>query len=158
MSAEPDRKERFQLRSSILTTELEQNIFSLVAQPLYETKERKQIRTKGLASDEEIDAVLTSPEMKRALRRSVEAFLQQQLPSTLGRIFEGAEGKEAWACRLILELTGIADLLRAAVSQTEGEIQEARVISELERGLVESFRQLVKGEGREEEMEDNGRK
>lgn len=155
MSNEPGGPEKIQLSSSFLQTELEQKVFSLVVQPLYGTEVRKQLRSKHLASDDEIDAVLTSPDMKRALGRSVEAFLQHRLPALLQMIFMAAEKKESWACKLILELTGIAELLHAVVSETEEEILEAQVVSEHEQELVESFRRLVAGEGREEALPES---
>ena len=159
MSDEPEHVEEVQTAPSVFRTELERGVFWLVTSPLYMTKERGQIQEKypGTSNDE-IDAVLNSPEMRRQISRSIEAFLQQQLPILLEKIFKQADEGQSWACKLVLELTGIAELLRAAVSRAEGELEETQVISELERGLVESFRQLVAGEGKEEVQPDGGSK
>ncbi len=155
MSDEGEHVEQVQMGSSVFRTELERAVFSEVTESLYTTEARKKINKKHpAASNDEIDAVLISPGMKRQISQSVEAFLQQQLPALLEKIFQQASEGQSWACKLVLELTGIAELLRAAVSQAEGEIQEMQVISELEKGLVESFRQLVAGEGREEAQPD----
>jgi len=158
MSDEGEHVEQVQMGPSVFRTELERVVFSVVTTPLYTTEARKTICKGRPFSNEEIDAVLISPEMRRQISRSIEAFLQQQLPVLLEKIFKQADEGQSWACKLVLELTGIAELLRAAVSQAEGEIQEMQVISELEKGLVESFRQLVVGEGREEVQPDGGSK
>ena len=154
MSGEPEHEEQIQVGPSVFRTELERVVFSVVTTPLYATEARKTICKGRPFSNDEIDAVLISPEMKRQISQAVEAFLQQQLQALLEKIFKQADEGQSWACKLVLELTGIAELLRAAVLRTEGEIQETQVISELERGLVESFRQLVTGEGREEAQQD----
>ena len=155
MSGEAERIEPFHLESSGFETELERSVFAVVTDSLYKTTERAQIqKLHSAASKDEIDAVLTSPAMKRRISQSVEAFLQQQLPALLNKIFRQADEGQSWACKVVLELTGIAELLRAAVSRADGGIEELQVISELERGLVESFRQLAAGEGREEAQQD----
>mgnify|MGYP001585231171 CR=1 FL=1 len=159
MSDEDEHVEQVQMGPSVFRTELERAVFSEVTESLYTTEARKKINKKHpAASNDEIDAVLISPGMKRQISQSVEAFLQQQLPALLEKIFKQADDGQNWACKLVLELTGIAELLRVAVSQAEGELEETQVISELERGLVESFRQLVAGEGKEEVQPDGGSK
>jgi len=150
MSRKAKRTELPEFDPAIFGNDLRRDVLSVTLAPLYRSQVRKRMKTLHPASEDKIDAELLSKEARLRIGQSIEACLRQELPGLLAYILDSAWKGNGWACKVILELTGIAEQLRFVASRNEGDVQEADVISEIEKNLVASFRQLVAGEGREE--------
>ncbi len=150
--AKPD--ELLQFDPAIFASDLQRVVLSAVLAPLYRFTRRQQMRKLHPASDDKMDAELLTTQAKLRIQQSIEAFCLQELPGLLAYILDSAREGNAWACKLILELTGIADKLRLVADPSQRDIQEAEALSEMEKSLLASLRQLVTDKDKEEAQPD----
>ena len=142
------------LDPAIFENDRQRVALSAVLAPLYRSQIRRQMQKLHPASEDKMDAELLTMQANLRIQQSVDAYLRQELPGLLAHIFSSAWKGKGWACKLILELTGIAEQLRLLAGRGQEGHQQSEALSEIEKTLVASFRQLVAGEGRKEAQSD----
>ena len=103
---------------------------------------RKDLR-KSDAADEEVEKLLNSPAVQGPVRRGMAAYIQEQLPDLLLFLVEQAMEKQTWSWKVLLEATGLAEILRAAVLGQPDADTDTIVSSGFERDLLENVRELL---------------
>lgn len=101
-------------------------------------------------NDEEIERQLTSPGFLAEVSRAVGAYIVENLPAAVQATVNEAEEAQPAAWKSLLELTGLVELVRAALLPTPAESSEVFISTEFERRLLEKLRALPPGK----EVED----
>jgi len=114
-----------------------------------DTDVRKKTLARTEDNHQDVEAKLLSPGIRVELYKGIAACLQERAAILLVRILEAAEAKEAWACKVILDLAGIPQALQAALGAAEASAPEDELLSAMEHNLVENLLTLIRGESRE---------
>jgi hypothetical protein len=130
-------------------TLLEAVIVETLLAPLRSTKERKRIRAKRRSSHKAVEQALLSAKVRRALENGLSAYVSEQTLPILEQIFNAARAKEAWACKVVLELARISDGLNSSRATSEAPAEELALSSAVERSIVENILSLLRGANHE---------
>lgn len=104
---------------------------------------RGELRSKTRATDEELEKLLNSPSLQRRVRAVMAAYIQEQLPDLVVFLVGQAREKQAWAWKVLLEVTGLSEVLRAAVLSQPDTETSALVSSAFERDMLGNIRELL---------------
>ncbi len=130
-------------RKTLSRRELVKHVADHLLKVLRENEVRMTIKGNCANTDEEIEAVLRTPSLGKILRQPVEAFIVERTTQLIKRLFESAVTGEAWAWRVILEVSGLADHFREAVAKM-GTLDEAVFVSAgFEQRLIQDLRELA---------------
>jgi hypothetical protein len=88
-----------------------------------------------------LEAALRSPGVRQRLEEMATACLVLQTAEFLVQLDEAMREKDSWACKLLLELTGLAPRLSAAFA-SGGEPAAAALDADLDRAALEHLREL----------------
>lgn len=105
----------------------------------------EHIEESGAGVDPEaIDRALCDPGVQAAVNHVTQAVLFEQGVATLRRIIDAASNNESWACKLLLELTGLAETSRA--SRPAGDsAADAVFLDSAKRNLARHLHEMVHG-------------
>jgi hypothetical protein len=156
MKGKPNGKAPRRIQKRLDDAALKQAIVKVLLAPLRNTDERKSIRKKKRASHEAIETALLSSFVRQALEKGVAAFVQEQTVPILNKIFEAADAKEAWACKVVLDAAHGTDLLTASLGLADSGTKDVVFSSAVERSLVENLVALCRGANHEPANTDSG--
>ena len=128
---------------------LDEQILCLALEPLRQSAIRRRIRSKTGASDATIEEKLNSSRARQALRNVVAASFVERTAAALSKLFAAAEKKEAWACKVVLEVARVAEAFEAGAEVTLPSAEEFGVRSAVEHSVVENILSLMRGENHE---------
>lgn len=138
-------------------SELQQHIAERLLAPLRDNKTRQDIKKFCTNPDSEIETALCGAAMAARLHLPIRAYVMEQTTTLLKELFCGAEAREAWAWRIILEVSGLAECFREAMTRLDPDDGAAFVSSGFERRLLLHLRELIKPQsGREEPDHSDG--
>lgn len=104
-----------------------------------------------------IDRALCDPGVQSAVNRATQAVLFEQGVAALRRVIDAAGNNEGWACKLLLDLCGLADIARAS-RPADDAAADAAFLSAAERRLHNHLRQVLHGPQGEDEQDAENRK
>jgi hypothetical protein len=110
-----------------------------------DTDVRKKTLARTKDNHQDVEAKLLSPGIRIELYKGIAACLQERAAVLLVRILKAAEAKEAWACKLILDLAGIPQALQAVLGAAEASAPEDELLSAMEHSLVKNLLTLMRG-------------
>jgi RNA polymerase-interacting CarD/CdnL/TRCF family regulator len=110
---------------------------------------RRRIRDTTGASDETIEETLNAARARQGLRNAVAASFVERTAAVLHKLFAAAEKKEAWACKVVLEVAQVAEAFLAGAEVTLPSAEEFGLRSAVERSVVENILSLMRGEDHE---------
>jgi len=131
-------------------SDLEHRLLESLIEPLRTTERREQSLAATRESNEAIEQALASPCVLGGLAKAQNAFVVEQWPSLLRKLFDAATKGEAWAWKILLDVAGVAEQLRAACGDVE-----AGSGSEAEVGLPKEIRALLSRADEETEIPDS---
>jgi len=101
----------------------------------------EELREKTGADAAAIEAALRSPRVRQRLEEMAAAYLVLETAVFLVQLDQAMRKKDSWACKLLLELTGLAPRLAAAYA-SGGEPAAAMLDADFDRAAVEHLREL----------------
>lgn len=125
---------------------LEWRVAACIAEVFRGSDLRRKLRDETCSADEDIEEALLSPRVAAALRQAARAFVAEQTPLILSLIFCEAQGGQSWACKLVLDLTGIPAMLGESTHRKPEADGEAFLPTELEFAILTRLRELVSGD------------
>lgn len=133
------RMNKPQVRKQVEDRSLEHRLLESLIEPLRTTERREQSLAATKESHEAIEQALASPVVLGGIAKAQNAFVVEQWPSLLRKLFDAAGKGEAWAWKILLDVAGVADQLRIASGETDSDLS-----AELERSLPEEIRTLMR--------------
>lgn len=98
------------------------------------------------ADEESLEEILTSHSLQAKMKTMVAAYCSERTASFMRALYEQAEAGETWACKVLMEATGLGAMIHAVLTpDPEGEM-ESLLPNALERDLLENVRDLFRGE------------
>lgn len=131
-------------------SDLEHRLLESLIEPLRTTERREQSLAATKESHEAIEQALASPVVLAGIAKAQNAFVVEQWPSLLRNLFEAARKGEAWAWKILLDVAGVAEQLRAACGDAE-----AGSSAEVGLGLPSEIRALLSRTDEEAEIPDS---
>ena len=122
---------------------LESRILRVFSAVLGETEIHKQLCEQTRASPQALETAIHSPHLRGALADRQAAFLVEQTVELLRALADGVHKRESWACKMVLEMTGLSDLFRGLLAVKIEEEKEIIFSSDYERALFENVRELM---------------
>ncbi|MCL6566102.1 MAG: hypothetical protein K6U09_06735 [Acidobacteriia bacterium] len=142
MKAKRPKPEMPSRRPRLSAEALERLVSEQLLQPLRASKQRLAIQQRCANSPREIEAALCTATVAEQLRLPLRAFVVEQIPRLMQRLFACAEAGESWAWRVILEASGLGEHFRQALTLTEATAPDAFVSIGFEQRLLERLREL----------------
>jgi len=118
---------------------IEQRLLRCLVEPLRKTERRKQSLESTGGSDETVEQALASPVVLGGIAKAQNAFVVEHWPSLLKKLFAAAEEGEAWAWKILLDVAGVAEQLRAASGEMDSDLR-----AELDQSLPAEIRALMR--------------
>ena len=134
-----NEREKPKRRKPLAGSALEERLLELIVKPLRSTDRRKEHREETGAGDDAIEHALGSSTVLSGVAHAQNAFTVEHWPVLLHKLFEAAEKKEAWAWRILLDVAGVAEQLRAASGEITAESAAA-----FDQTLPPEIRELLK--------------
>jgi len=131
-------------------SDLEHRLLDSLIEPLRTTERRKQSLAATRESHAAIEQALACPVVLGGIAKAQNAFVVEQWPSLLRNLFEAAEQGQSWAWKILLDVAGVAEQLRAACGDVE-----AGSGAEAELGLPKEIRALLSRADEETEIPDS---
>jgi len=100
-------------------------------------------------SHQEIEAQLLSLHVHRELMTGIAAGVREQIANLVQTVLKAAQKKEAWACKVILDMAGITQALQALLCAEESSAPEVELLSAMEHSLVGNLLTLIRGDSGE---------
>ena len=125
-------------------TQIEAVVIQVASRALRSNAERREAKRKSGGTDEKIEAALLSPKVQREMDSVAAAYLREQTPKVIRLVFREALNKQSWACKIVLEMSGAADLIRAALSAPAEEPADVFISSAVERSILERHREYLR--------------
>lgn len=150
----PVRKEKHATRNrprKLSQSELQQHVAERLLAPLRDNKIRRGIKQSCTNPDPEIETALCAAAVAAQLRPPIRAYIKEQTTTLIARLFRSAEAREAWAWKIILEVSGLAEVFREALAPFDQNDDATFLSSEFERRLIHQLRELVKPQGASDE-------
>ena len=91
-----------------------------------------------------IDRALGDAGVQDAVNRVMQAVLFEQGVATLRRIIDAAAGNESWACKLLLDLSGLAEVARAS-RPADDSAADAAFLDSAKRNLARHLHEMIHG-------------
>lgn len=130
---------------------VEQRLLDCLVEPLRTTDQRKRSLAATGKSDEVVEQALASPAVLGGIAKAQNAFVVEHWPTLLRKLFDAAAQGESWAWKILLDVAGVAEQLRAACAGAGAGAEG----SESELGLPKEIRALLSRADEEAEISDS---
>jgi hypothetical protein len=104
--------------------------------------QRAALRADCGASDEAVEELIRAPDVSARVRAATRAFVQEHTARIVCKLFDDAAAGAAAAIKLVLELSGVAEQMRAAAAQPDRP-SDADFLAEFDRTTLANLREIL---------------